>query len=289
MYQSHEQLCLGVLKKYYVISSMSNRNFGYYGNNGMNRLQQQNYARNLYINNTNGKQIINNPQTSNGNASNFNTYHEGSQKTYSRGLLGTGETVSPGGIFGVPPVPPVPPVVPLVVICTSNTTIDINSIATFDNVETYNLNNNTIISEYCVLNIPYSMTLNIKAGLTLTNNGTINSDATLIINYGTIINNGIIVGTSAGCIDNHYTFTNNGIMYINTYTYLQNISGGTFTNNNIIYVYTTPPFNTSKIRNYDIFINNGIIYTGSEVCGIGLIVGSVPITGTGTITPGCPP
>ena len=84
---------------------MSNRNFGYYGNNGTNRLQQQNYARNLYINNTNGKQIINNPQTSNGNSSNFNTYHEGSQTTYSRGLIGAGETVSLGGIFGIPSTP----------------------------------------------------------------------------------------------------------------------------------------------------------------------------------------
>ena len=79
---------------------MSNRNFGYYG---MNRLQQQTYARNLYINNTNGKQIINNPQNSNGNASQFETYREGAQTTYSRGLVG--ETVSVGGIFGIPPVP----------------------------------------------------------------------------------------------------------------------------------------------------------------------------------------
>lgn len=81
------------------------RNFGYYGNNGINRLQQQNYARNLYKNNTTGKQIINNPQTSNGNSSNFNTYHEGSQTTYSKGLIGAGETVSLGGIFGIPSTP----------------------------------------------------------------------------------------------------------------------------------------------------------------------------------------
>ena len=82
---------------------MSNRNFGYYGNQ---RLKEQTYARNLYLNNTNGKQIVNNPQTSNGDSSNFNTYREGAQTTYSRGLIGAGETVSVGGIFGIPPVPP---------------------------------------------------------------------------------------------------------------------------------------------------------------------------------------
>lgn len=71
---------------------MSNRNFGYYGNN---RLQQQTYARNLYINNTNGKTLITNPQTSNGNASQVETYTSGSQTTYTKGLTCT--TVSVGG------------------------------------------------------------------------------------------------------------------------------------------------------------------------------------------------
>ena len=97
---------------------MSNRNFSYYGNN---RLQQQTYARNVYLNNTNGKQIIHNPRTSNGNSSNFNTYREGTQNTYSRGLLG-GETVSLGGIFGISapaqpipaqPIQPIPAPVPI--------------------------------------------------------------------------------------------------------------------------------------------------------------------------------
>ena len=68
------------------------RNFGYYGNN---RLQQQTNSRNIYVNNTNGKQIINNPQTSNGNASNLTTYRSGSQTTYTKGLTCT--TVSVGG------------------------------------------------------------------------------------------------------------------------------------------------------------------------------------------------
>jgi len=73
---------------------MSNRNFGYYGNN---RLQQQTYARNLYINNTNGKTLITNPQTSNGNASQVETYRSGSQTTHSKGLLGGRDVISIGG------------------------------------------------------------------------------------------------------------------------------------------------------------------------------------------------
>lgn len=80
------------------------RNFGYYGNN---RLKNQTYSRNLYNNNINGKQIINNPQNSNGDSSNFNTYHEGAQTTYTQGLIG--KTVSIGGIFGIPPpIPRIP-------------------------------------------------------------------------------------------------------------------------------------------------------------------------------------
>ena len=83
---------------------MSNRNFGYYGNN---RLKNQTYSRNLYNNNINGKQIINNPQNTNGDSSNFNTYHEGAQTTYTRGLIG--EMISIGGIFGIPPpIPRIP-------------------------------------------------------------------------------------------------------------------------------------------------------------------------------------
>ena len=73
---------------------MSNRNFGYYGNN---RLQQQTYARNLYINNTNGKTLITNPQTSNGNASQQETYRSGSQTTHSKGLLAGRDVISIGG------------------------------------------------------------------------------------------------------------------------------------------------------------------------------------------------
>jgi hypothetical protein len=46
---------------------MSNRNFD--NRVIIQRLQQQNYARNLYKNNTTGQAIINNPQNSDGTSS----------------------------------------------------------------------------------------------------------------------------------------------------------------------------------------------------------------------------
>lgn len=82
---------------------MSNRNFD--SRVITQRLQNQVNARNLYLNNTNGKGIINNPQNSDGNASRFNSYIPGAQTEYFRGLVGAGETISPGGIIGIPPFP----------------------------------------------------------------------------------------------------------------------------------------------------------------------------------------
>lgn len=75
---------------------MSNRNFD--SRVIIQRLQNQVYSRNTYINNTSGKQVINNPQNSNGNASVFNSFKDGAQTQYFRGLIGGGETISPGGI-----------------------------------------------------------------------------------------------------------------------------------------------------------------------------------------------
>ena len=253
---------------------MSNRNFGYYGNN---RLQKQTYARNIYSN-INGRQISN-PQNSNGNASQMETYRSGSQTEYSRGLIGAGETISIGGTVVPNNIPPA--------ICIP-TTIDISSIATYDGYQ-YILNDNTTIQECSILNILTRFL--IPSGVTLINNGTINNNRAIFKNEGIIINNGIINGINGGCIDNYNIYTNNGIMYINEWTYLNN-RHGTFNNNNIIYVYTTPPYSISEIRNFDIFINNGIIYTGTISCGIGIInviiPGSIPITGSGIITDGCP-
>ena len=79
---------------------MSNRNFD--GRVIIQRLQQQNYARNLYKNNVNGQGLINNPQNSDGNSSRLTTFVSGAQTDYFRGLLGGGETVSVGGTFGIP-------------------------------------------------------------------------------------------------------------------------------------------------------------------------------------------
>ena len=296
---------------------MSNRNFGYYGNQ---RLQQQTYSRNLYLNNVNGKKIITNPQNSNGDASQFETYHEGSQTTYSRGLIGAGEAVSVGGIFGIPViVPPVP--------CTP-TIIDISSIATYNGFF-WVLNSNTTIPTCSVLNITFGTTLVIPFPLTLTNDGTINNNGQLtrdsgstFTNNGTfnniyiyfadqagttnnnsIFNNvtGAIVFNNDGNFNNNGTFNNDGQISNSA-----NFGTSTFNNDGIIYNKgtinnfkdpTAPTaiinnnniiYNTSIINNDSVFNNNGTIYTGSAVCGIGIISGSVPITGTGTITPGCP-
>jgi len=82
---------------------MSNRNFD--NRVIIQRLQNKNYARNLYINNVNGGRLINNPQNTDGNSSRQNTYTSGVQTEYFRGLLGGGETVSLGGTFGISPFP----------------------------------------------------------------------------------------------------------------------------------------------------------------------------------------
>ena len=79
---------------------MSNRNFD--NRVIIQRLQNQNYARNLFTNNVNGKQLINNPQNTDSTTSNQTTFNSGSQTTYFRGLLGSGETISVGGTFGLP-------------------------------------------------------------------------------------------------------------------------------------------------------------------------------------------
>ena len=78
---------------------MSNRNFD--SRVIIQRLQNQNYARNLYQMNMNGQTLINNPQHSDGTSSRLTTFTLGSQTNYFRGLLGAGETVSLGGTFDI--------------------------------------------------------------------------------------------------------------------------------------------------------------------------------------------
>jgi len=82
---------------------MSNRNFDH--RVIIQRLQDKNYARNLYKNNTSGQRIITNPQNSNGNSSKFITYNEGSQTNYYKGLLGGNVTIDIGGTVNIPPYP----------------------------------------------------------------------------------------------------------------------------------------------------------------------------------------
>lgn len=74
---------------------MSNRNFD--SRVIIQRLQHQNYARNLYDMNTRGQTLIANPQNSDGAASQAATFSAGSQTQYFRGLLGAGDSVSLGG------------------------------------------------------------------------------------------------------------------------------------------------------------------------------------------------
>jgi hypothetical protein len=85
---------------------MSNRNFD--NRVIIQRLQQQNYARNLYRNNTTGQGLINNPQNTDGTSSRFNSYRDGAQTEYFRGLTGGAVTVSLGGTFGIPAILPTP-------------------------------------------------------------------------------------------------------------------------------------------------------------------------------------
>lgn len=80
---------------------MSNRNFD--SRVIIQRLQNQNYARNLYLNQTSGRGVINNPQNSDGDSSRYTSYTPGAQTEYFRGLVGAGETISVGGIVNIPP------------------------------------------------------------------------------------------------------------------------------------------------------------------------------------------
>jgi len=93
---------------------MANRNFD--SRVIIQRLQNKNYARNLYQQNVNGQRLINNPQNSDGNSSRYVTYVSGAQTEYFRGLMNGPPTISLGGTFGISvisqPTDPIPPSVP---------------------------------------------------------------------------------------------------------------------------------------------------------------------------------
>jgi hypothetical protein len=98
---------------------MSNRNFD--SRVIIQRIQNQNYARNLYTNQTGGNLIINNPQNSSADSSRFTTYTSGAQTEYFRGLIGGGETISVGGIVNIQPF--LPSTIPSTPSPTPNTTV----------------------------------------------------------------------------------------------------------------------------------------------------------------------
>jgi len=81
---------------------MANRNFD--SSVIIQRLQNRIYSRNLYNNNITGQRMINNPQTTDGNASRHVLYVPGAQTEYFRTLEGT-TMISPGGIQNIPPYP----------------------------------------------------------------------------------------------------------------------------------------------------------------------------------------
>ena len=78
---------------------MSNRNFD--SRVIIQRLQHQNYARNLYQSNVNGQTLLANPQNSDGTSSRLATFIPGAQTEYFQGLRGAAKTLSIGGTFGV--------------------------------------------------------------------------------------------------------------------------------------------------------------------------------------------
>jgi hypothetical protein len=86
---------------------MSNRNFD--SRVIIQKLQHQNYARNVYQSNLNGQTLITNPQNSDGTSSRLATFVSGAQTDYFRGLMGAGESISVGGTFGVVPTTTVVP------------------------------------------------------------------------------------------------------------------------------------------------------------------------------------
>ena len=78
---------------------MSNRNFD--SRVIIQRLQNKNYARNLYQQNVDGQRLVNNPQNSDGNSSRYVTFVPGAQTEYFRGLMNGPPTINLGGTFGV--------------------------------------------------------------------------------------------------------------------------------------------------------------------------------------------
>jgi predicted RNA-binding protein with TRAM domain len=82
---------------------MANRNFD--SRVIIQRLQNKNYARNLYQQNVDGQRLINNPQNSDGNSSRYVTFVPVAQTDYYRTLAGT-TTINLGGTFGISSIPP---------------------------------------------------------------------------------------------------------------------------------------------------------------------------------------
>jgi hypothetical protein len=130
---------------------MSNRNFD--SRVIIQRLQEKNYARNLYQVNMEGLRLVSNPQNSSGDSSQYNTFTPGSQTAYFRGLIGSGETIDTGGIVNISPFVPTP--TPSIVI-TSPSVPTIISITGTNNGLTVNFSAPTSDGGSNILNYDYS-------------------------------------------------------------------------------------------------------------------------------------
>ena len=166
---------------------------------------------------------------------------------------------------------------PIKPICPSLTTVSLADIATFDVVEGWLLNGNTILLLCEILEIPAGQTL-LPNGFTLTNNGTINvrgqlrnvgrdtnTSSSITINNGTInvFSTGSIPvsrGTygAVGTFTNNGVLNNNGDIFCQTLGVINNTSSGRI-NNNSSYVDGTGGFrlnNRGTFNNSGVFINN---------------------------------
>lgn len=167
--------------------------------------------------------------------------------------------------------------------------ISITNIASLTSPGVYTLNISTVILPGQTLTIPVGITLQVPAGLVLTNNGTlecfgtINNAGTItitstgiVINAGTMTNSGTSTLTNSGTITNSGTLTgDNGITYTNTGT---NTNTGTFVITQLISTYVafdtpnnrytvssnlTIPIFVTIGNGYNVFISSGATFTNN--------------------------
>ena len=275
---------------------MSNRNFD--NRVIIQRLQNQNYARNLFTNNVNGKHLINNPQNTDGTASNQNTFTSGGQTMYFRGLLGGGETISVGGTFGLPikesvttPITPIPPIPPtpseFMVINISTTPGSLTMELPFDGITSLNINwGDGLISTYTTPpshNYINSELYKIEIGGAASRYGNLNgyTGASLISSvsqWGTLgfssLSGAFYNATNLVGVPDTIpsSVTDAGFMFVNTTSFNQDISGwnvSNVTNMNAMFGYAISfnqslnNWNTSNVTNMNSMFFGALSFNSS--------------------------